>query len=407
MPTVTVSLADGPNVSATIAAGQDVNGSVISPGIITGQVYAVGSGAAGAAATIAVGTVTTVNPGDPATVVNSGTANAAVFDFEIPEGDPGANGSNGTDGTNFTGFFSGVPTGGADGDWAINQDNGDVYKRISGVWTIQSAITVPAAQARDSVLVMGTGGPTAIAFDVTDISTASYLTHNSGVNPSRFTALKAGRYSFDFRTAITSSTANQVMRFEFRVNGSTLSPVYQEVSTGTATNGRGTCALSWVTDLNANDYVEVVWTRVNGSTNATAIDQTIMIARKIGGLSELSATAGYGGVTNFTINANFTNGSGSQAVGYRTGLGGHVVLSGRCTSIAGAGLQITSGSGAGLIPSPAAEVKTVGWYKPASGNPQACGLVISTIGNITIEMPNGATLAAGDIIYLDGANYFT
>lgn len=46
-------------------------------------------GAPGAAATITVGTVDTVNPDVPATVTNSGTSGAAVFDFEIPKGDPG------------------------------------------------------------------------------------------------------------------------------------------------------------------------------------------------------------------------------------------------------------------------------------------------------------------------------
>ena len=43
----------------------------------------------GQAATIQVGTVTTGEPGTPAEVTNSGTENAAVFDFVIPKGDPG------------------------------------------------------------------------------------------------------------------------------------------------------------------------------------------------------------------------------------------------------------------------------------------------------------------------------
>jgi hypothetical protein len=50
-------------------------------------------GADGAAATIAVGTVTTVPYGSPATVTNTGTSSAAVFDFEIPRGQTGASGS--------------------------------------------------------------------------------------------------------------------------------------------------------------------------------------------------------------------------------------------------------------------------------------------------------------------------
>lgn len=48
------------------------------------------TGEKGDAATIQVGTVTTVNPGDPATVVNSGDENNAVFNFEIPQGEKGA-----------------------------------------------------------------------------------------------------------------------------------------------------------------------------------------------------------------------------------------------------------------------------------------------------------------------------
>ena len=47
-------------------------------------------GSDGAAATIAVGTVTTGAPGTSATVVNSGTSSAAIFDFTIPRGDPGS-----------------------------------------------------------------------------------------------------------------------------------------------------------------------------------------------------------------------------------------------------------------------------------------------------------------------------
>lgn len=50
-------------------------------------------GSAGAAATIAVGTVTTGEPGTNASVTNSGTSSAAVFDFVIPRGADGGGGS--------------------------------------------------------------------------------------------------------------------------------------------------------------------------------------------------------------------------------------------------------------------------------------------------------------------------
>lgn len=50
------------------------------------------AGTPGAAATIAVGTVSTVSPSTPASVTNTGTSSAAVFDFSIPQGAPGATG---------------------------------------------------------------------------------------------------------------------------------------------------------------------------------------------------------------------------------------------------------------------------------------------------------------------------
>jgi hypothetical protein len=52
----------------------------------------------GQAATIEVGTVTTVPNGDPATVTNVGTETDAVFDFEIPEGPQGIQGDPGPQG---------------------------------------------------------------------------------------------------------------------------------------------------------------------------------------------------------------------------------------------------------------------------------------------------------------------
>ena len=52
-------------------------------------------GVDGAAATIAVGTVSTGAAGSSASVINSGTSSAAVFDFTIPRGDKGDTGAQG------------------------------------------------------------------------------------------------------------------------------------------------------------------------------------------------------------------------------------------------------------------------------------------------------------------------
>lgn len=65
-------------------------GNVKGPQGDTGATGAQGAqGAQGDAATIAVGSVTTVPYGQNARVTNSGTSGAAVFDFVIPQGRPG------------------------------------------------------------------------------------------------------------------------------------------------------------------------------------------------------------------------------------------------------------------------------------------------------------------------------
>lgn len=52
----------------------------------------------GQAATVNVGTVSSLPPGSQPVVTNSGTNSAAVFNFGIPQGQPGTNGTNGTNG---------------------------------------------------------------------------------------------------------------------------------------------------------------------------------------------------------------------------------------------------------------------------------------------------------------------
>jgi hypothetical protein len=57
------------------------------------------TGAAGSAATVSVGTVTTLAAGSAATVTNSGTTQAVVLNFGIPQGATGATGAAGSGGS--------------------------------------------------------------------------------------------------------------------------------------------------------------------------------------------------------------------------------------------------------------------------------------------------------------------
>lgn len=81
------------------------------------------NGQDGTAATISVGTVSTGAPGSSASVTNSGTSTAAVFDFSIPEGQPGADGQDGSDGAAAT-IAVGTVTTGAPGSSATVTNSG-------------------------------------------------------------------------------------------------------------------------------------------------------------------------------------------------------------------------------------------------------------------------------------------
>lgn len=76
--TVTTVAPGSPATVVNVGTAKDM---VLSFGIPAGI-----QGVQGVAATIAVGTVTTVGPATPATVVNAGTPNDAVFNFAIPQG---------------------------------------------------------------------------------------------------------------------------------------------------------------------------------------------------------------------------------------------------------------------------------------------------------------------------------
>lgn len=80
----------------------------------------------GAAATVAVGTVTTGEPDTPASVTNSGTQNAAVLDFVIPQGVKGDKGDKGDTG--------------AQGIQGEKGDKGDTGEKGTGIDTWMTAL---------------------------------------------------------------------------------------------------------------------------------------------------------------------------------------------------------------------------------------------------------------------------
>lgn len=151
------------------------------------------SGEAGTAATIEVGTVITGEAGSSASVTNSGTTSAAVFDFVIPRGDKGEKGDVGPQGpqgekgdtgtwdgtipehdhtvSDITDFPASLPANGGNADtldgkhaddfWKIYNHIDDSYDadnaREPGLYRIRGGINTPAANWYD-IHVTNLGG---------------------------------------------------------------------------------------------------------------------------------------------------------------------------------------------------------------------------------------------------------
>ena len=167
-----------PGTAATIAAGTTTTGaagtsaSVTNSGTSSAAVFNFtiprgdtgATGATGTAATIAVGTTTTGAAGTSASVTNSGTSSAAVFNFTIPRGDTGATGATG----------AGVPVGGTTGQ-VLSKVNSTDYNTQ---WT---SLGTMASQNANAVAITG-GTESGVTHSGDTIGT--YLDHTATSAPS-------------------------------------------------------------------------------------------------------------------------------------------------------------------------------------------------------------------------------
>ena len=124
------------------------------------------SGPSGAAATVSVGTVTTGAPGTQAAVTNSGTASAAVLNFTIPQGAPGANGTGGggggTSGIPFAAMYHSVSF--QTNFYSVNNPNASVNEDQSVLTWVPAGctatmLTVFSQQSNTITVTLRQGSP--------------------------------------------------------------------------------------------------------------------------------------------------------------------------------------------------------------------------------------------------------
>lgn len=141
----------------------------------------------GTAATIAAGTATGLPAGSPPTVANSGTSEAAVFDFGIPAGATGANGANG----HLYAISDRPNTGDFPYTLSISDMSGKVLRADSGTGSGDVVLNIPTAASVNipvgsAVVIVNIGTGTGnIVFTpeagVTFLSTGTKLPAANGV----------------------------------------------------------------------------------------------------------------------------------------------------------------------------------------------------------------------------------
>lgn len=115
---VTINKSDSTNVVLQIKAKNGTNGAKGDPGDTGAQ------GAPGPANSLTIGTVSTLEAGEQATVQITGDAPNQVLNFGIPKGAQGATGSNGANGSDGA-PGQGVPTGGTEGQVLVKNSATD------------------------------------------------------------------------------------------------------------------------------------------------------------------------------------------------------------------------------------------------------------------------------------------
>lgn len=158
------------------------------------------NGTNGAAATIAAGTTSTLAAGLPATVTNSGTSSAAVFQFGIPQGVQGVTGATGPTG-------AGVPVGGGAGQFLVKNTatSYDTTWLATPLPTANGGSGAALSPAAGSI-IYGTGSVMA----ATAAGTADQVLTSNGASAPAFETPQFAYMTTTQRTALTPTKGQTV-----------------------------------------------------------------------------------------------------------------------------------------------------------------------------------------------------
>jgi hypothetical protein len=170
------------------------------------------AGAAGSAATVSVGAVSTLAAGSQAIVTNTGTSQAAVLNFGIPQGAQGAAGTGGSSGTS-SGSFAGVyhSVSYATTYYSVNLSNASMHEDTSTLNTgvlawvpsgcTASQLSVYSQQSNTITVTLRVGTPGSMSSSALTVS----VSPNSSANVTGSVTVTAGQF-IDYEIDSASGT---------------------------------------------------------------------------------------------------------------------------------------------------------------------------------------------------------
>jgi len=364
--------------------------------------FGIPQGIPGTAATIAVGTTTTTNPGTSATVTNSGTSGAAVFNFGIPKG-------------------AGVSSGGTTGQALIKNSNADydtTWTTITGTLAFQGSWNA-STNTPTLTSSVGTNG----YYYIVSVAGTTNLNGITDWQPNDWAIFNGSVWekidNTDLVTSVNSYTGAVVL-----TNTDVGAPTYAGVgATGTwpiSVTGNSATVTNGV--YTSGSYSNPTWITGLAGSKVTAIPNSSLTNSTISGISlgsnlanltagtnvTFSSGSTYNGSTAITINASSTMVYPSAGIPNSTGSAWGTSYS-------------TTGSGTvlALATSPTFVTPVLG--TPTSGNfstgtftwPTFNQNTTGTASNVTgtVSVANGGTgltsLTAGYIPYGNGTSAYS
>jgi len=217
-------------------------------------------------------------------ITAGGASHTVTFEVEVEvsitglKGDPGVQGSSGTDGIAQVRTGTGAPAAGLgnDGDFYLNNTNGDYYTKAGGSWTLQGNLKGPSAASSNVLKLTNTvatniNDATGVTFGSFDTTT---LLNDFGadisITSNTITFNTSGKFRCDFNFYLTSTVSRSNVEFRWSINGvNQIGRTANNYIRDTSGHNESSGSLSEIFDISSGDDLTIFCIRAAAAGTVT------------------------------------------------------------------------------------------------------------------------------------------